>query len=60
MSKLASTRKKGGNKSVIQEMLPRPMKPAELLDINVIGDINCWITPVYNYLTKGELPIDNK
>ena len=62
LSKLASTRKKGGNKSVIQEILPRPSieKATEMLDVNVIGDDNCWMTPVYNYLTNGELPVNSK
>ena len=61
LSKLASTRKKGGNKSIIQEMLPRPSieKPTKLLDVDVISDNNCWMTPVYNYLTNGELPANS-
>jgi ribonuclease HI len=47
LSKLASTKKKGGNKSVIQEILPRPSieKYPATLDINAIGDNNCWMTP---------------
>ena len=62
LSKLASTKKKGGNKSVIQEVLPRPSieKPSPTLDVNVIGDSDCWMTPVYNYLAKDELPSDPK
>ncbi|GAU42913.1 hypothetical protein TSUD_86510 [Trifolium subterraneum] len=31
-----------------------------VLDINVIGDANCWMTPVYNYLAHGTLPNDEK
>ncbi|CAJ2654489.1 unnamed protein product [Trifolium pratense] len=62
LSKLASTKKKGGNKSVIQEILPRPSieKTTNVLDINVIGDKNCWMTPVYNFLANGTLPDDQK
>ncbi|CAJ2673582.1 unnamed protein product [Trifolium pratense] len=62
LSKLASTKKKGGNKSVIQEVLPRPSieKASNVLDINVIGDQNCWMTPVYNFLANGTLPDDQK
>ena len=62
LSKLASTKKKGGNKSVIQEVLSQPSirKPASMIDVNVIGDHKCWMTPVYNYLTKEELPDDPK
>ncbi|CAJ2667150.1 unnamed protein product [Trifolium pratense] len=61
-SKLASTKRKGGNKSVIQEILPRPSieKPSKVVDINVIGDKDCWMTPVYNFLEHGTLPDDQK
>ncbi|GAU32517.1 hypothetical protein TSUD_317240 [Trifolium subterraneum] len=60
LSKLASTKRKNGNKSVIQEILshPRIQKPTRVLDINVIGDANYWMTPVYNYLAHGTLPSD--
>ncbi|CAJ2636234.1 unnamed protein product [Trifolium pratense] len=62
LSKLASTKRKGGNKSVIQEVLPRPSieKPSKVVDINVIGDKDCWMTPVYNFLEHGTLPDDQK
>ncbi|CAJ2665934.1 unnamed protein product [Trifolium pratense] len=62
LSKLASTKRKGGNKSVIQEILPRPSieKPNKVVDINVIGDKDCWMTPVYNFLEHGTLPDDQK
>ncbi|CAJ2655614.1 unnamed protein product [Trifolium pratense] len=62
LSKLASTKRKGGNKSVIQEILPRPSieKPCKGVDINVIGDKDCWMTPVYNFLEHGTLPDDQK
>ncbi|CAJ2652269.1 unnamed protein product [Trifolium pratense] len=62
LSKLASTKRKGGNKSVIQEILPRPSieKQSKVVDINVIGDKDCWMTPVYNFLEHGTLPDDQK
>ncbi|CAJ2646545.1 unnamed protein product [Trifolium pratense] len=62
LSKLASTKRKGGNKSVIQEILPRPSieKPSKVVDVNVIGDKDCWMTPVYNFLEHGTLPDDQK
>ncbi|CAJ2673127.1 unnamed protein product [Trifolium pratense] len=62
LSKLASTKRKGGNKSVIQEILPRPSieKPSKVVDINVIGDKDCWMTPMYNFLEHGTLPDDQK
>ncbi|GAU32568.1 hypothetical protein TSUD_218260 [Trifolium subterraneum] len=62
LSKLASSKRKNGNKSVIQEILSHPsiQKPARVLDINVIGDTNYWMTPVYNYLAHGTLPNDKK
>ncbi|GAU46452.1 hypothetical protein TSUD_402190 [Trifolium subterraneum] len=62
LSKLASTKRKNGNKSVIQEILFHPsiQKPTMFLDINAIGDANCWMTPVYNYLAHETLPNDEK
>ncbi|GAU18799.1 hypothetical protein TSUD_80880 [Trifolium subterraneum] len=62
LSKLASTKRKNGNKSVIQEILSHPsiQKPTRVPDINAIGDANCWMTPVYNYLAHGTLPNDEK
>ncbi|MCI11006.1 hypothetical protein A2U01_0032104, partial [Trifolium medium] len=62
LSKLASTKKKGGNKSVIQEVLSLQSieKSSRVLDINAIGDSTFWMTPVYNYLAHGTLPSDQK
>ena len=31
-----------------------------MLDVHAIGDVDCWMTPVFNYLTKGELSADKK
>ncbi|XP_058753186.1 uncharacterized protein LOC131626387 [Vicia villosa] len=62
LSKLASTRKKGDNKSVIQEILPKPSTESSsgLALVNAIGDTSCWMTPVYNYLTSDLLPANLK
>ncbi|GAU41760.1 hypothetical protein TSUD_13610 [Trifolium subterraneum] len=62
LSKLASTKRKNGNKSVIQEILSHPsiQKPTRVLDINAIRDANCWMNPIYNYLAHGTLPNDEK
>ncbi|KAI5445902.1 hypothetical protein KIW84_013942 [Lathyrus oleraceus] len=30
------------------------------LEVNAIGDTHCWMTPIYNYLTRDELPADPK
>ncbi|GAU33418.1 hypothetical protein TSUD_21110 [Trifolium subterraneum] len=62
LSKLASTKRKNENKSIIQEILSELSikKPSRILDINAIGDANCWMTPVYNYLAHGTLPNDEK
>ncbi|XP_058726507.1 uncharacterized protein LOC131597862 [Vicia villosa] len=62
LSKLASIRKKGGNKSVIQEILPKPSTEtsSSLSLVNAIGDASCWMTPVYNYLTSDLFPADPK
>ena len=62
LSKLVSIKKKGGNKSVIQESLSHLSieKPTTSPEVNAIGDNSCWMTPVFNYLTKGELPADQK
>ena len=62
LSKLVSTKKKGRNKSVIQEILPRPSieKSSLILEVYAFSYINCWMTLIYNYLIKGELPSDQK
>ena len=31
-----------------------------LLDVNAIGDNSCWMTPVFDYLTTGKLPPEQK
>ena len=60
--KLASTKKKGRNKSIIQESLSHPSieKSMTLPEVNAIGDNSCWMTPVFNFLTNGELPLDRR
>ncbi|XP_058769007.1 uncharacterized protein LOC131642852 [Vicia villosa] len=62
LSKLASTRKKGGNKSVIQEILPKPSTEtsSSLSLVSAIRGASCWMTPVYNYLIGDLLPVDPK
>ncbi|CAJ2653385.1 unnamed protein product [Trifolium pratense] len=62
LSKLASTKKKkGGNQSLIQETLSKPsiVKPTEVFLICEI-DANSWMTPVFEFLNTGNLPIDKK
>ena len=62
LSKLASTKKKGRNKPVIQESLSRRSikKSTTLREVNAIGDSSCWMTPIFNFLTKGVLPPDRR
>jgi ribonuclease HI len=69
LSKLASTkRKKGGNKSVIQEILPHPSikerTPQTLtvmdIDTDSPNDGTSWMTKYYDYLAYGCLPKDEK
>ncbi|CAJ2640157.1 unnamed protein product [Trifolium pratense] len=60
--KLASTkRKKGGNQSLIQETLSKPsiVKPTEVFLICEIN-ANSWMTPVFEFLNTGNLPLDKK
>ncbi|CAJ2641456.1 unnamed protein product [Trifolium pratense] len=62
LSKLASTKKKkGGNQSLIQETLSKPsiVKPTEVFLICEI-DANSWMTPVFEFLNTGNLPLDKK
>ncbi|CAJ2668042.1 unnamed protein product [Trifolium pratense] len=62
LSKLASTKKKkGGNQSLIQETLSKPsiVKPPEVFLICEI-DANSWMTPVFEFLNTGNLPLDKK
>ncbi|MCH96111.1 gag-pol polyprotein, partial [Trifolium medium] len=64
LSKLASTKRKGGNKSVVQEILPRPSIEKETLptssamvvDVNSIKDGTSWMTNYWLYLAHGHLP----
>ena len=62
LSKLASTERKGWNKSVIQEILPQPSTLRLPLTLGVfsIGDNNCLMTPMHEYLTKGKPSADSK
>ncbi|MCH82193.1 gag-pol polyprotein [Trifolium medium] len=68
LSKLASTKKKGGNKSIIQEILPRPSiekqatstSSAMVVDINFVKDGTSWMTNYWLYLAHGHLPEDEK
>ena len=62
LSKLESMERKGGNKSVIHEILPQPstQRPSSTLEVFAIRDIDCWMTLVHDYLTKGKLPDDPK
>ncbi|CAJ2637946.1 unnamed protein product [Trifolium pratense] len=62
LSKLASTKKKkSGNQSLIQETLSKPsiVKPSEVFLICEI-DADCWMTPVFEFLNTGNLPLDKK
>ncbi|CAJ2645722.1 unnamed protein product [Trifolium pratense] len=62
LSKLASTKKKkGGNQSLIQETLSKPsiVKPIEVFLICEIN-ANSWMTPVFEFLNNGKLPLDKK
>ena len=62
LSKFIRRKKKGGNKAVKQESLSHPSieRYMTLLEVNAIGDSSCWMTPVFNFLTKGELPLDQR
>ncbi|GAU23378.1 hypothetical protein TSUD_334260 [Trifolium subterraneum] len=62
LSKLASTRrKKAGNQSLIQETLTKPSieKTAEVMHICAVNE-QSWMSPVYNFLKSGTLPVDAK
>lgn len=62
LSNLVSMRKKGGKKSITQEtrFWASIKKSTSLLDARAIGDSDYWMTPVYIFLTKGDLPSDQK
>ena len=42
------------------KFLSRPSieRTSTQVEVHAIGDTSCWMTPVYNFLTKGELPSD--
>ncbi|CAJ2642757.1 uncharacterized protein LOC123899916 [Trifolium pratense] len=62
LSKLASTKKPGNNKTVIQETISKPSfgdsdENGEVLATQVGDD---WRMPIMQYLQKGELPEDKE
>lgn len=61
LSRLASTKKVGNHKTVLQETLSAPsinLEPPTL--VLVVGDLNDWRTPLQLFIEKGELPSENK
>lgn len=59
LSKLASTKKPGNNKSVIQEALQRPsIENEEVLFLQ--EEYDSWIGPIIYYLEHGTIPSDRE
>ena len=57
LSKLASTKMGGSNKSLIQEVLKTP-SIADLISVVTMYENPKWMTPIMRYLMNGALPSD--
>ncbi|XP_020208360.1 uncharacterized protein LOC109793305, partial [Cajanus cajan] len=61
LSKLASTKKPGATRSVIQETLSQPSINEVRGNVLFIQEeLNSWMAPYIEYLTRGELPKDKR
>ncbi|KAL1363422.1 hypothetical protein AAHE18_03G148300 [Arachis hypogaea] len=60
LSKLASTKPGGNNRSLIQEILQKPSISEEEKVLAITGRDQGWMTPIINYLTTEALPTDEK
>nr|KYP70634.1 Retrovirus-related Pol polyprotein from transposon opus [Cajanus cajan] len=61
LSKLASTKKPGATRSVIQETLTQPSINAPQGSVLFIQEeLDSWMGPYIAYLTRGELPEDKR
>nr|KYP65478.1 Retrovirus-related Pol polyprotein from transposon 17.6 [Cajanus cajan] len=57
LSKLASTKKPGQHRTIIQETLHSPSFDDKVVNISDSGDLD-WMTGIWNYLKEGTLPED--
>ena len=60
LSKLASTKPGGNNRSLIQEMLQNPSILEEEKVLAVTSQDQGWMTPIINYLKTETLPTEEK
>ncbi|XP_020202547.1 uncharacterized protein LOC109788270 [Cajanus cajan] len=61
LSKLASTKKPGTTRSVIQETLAQPsINQVQGNVLFIQEELNSWMGPYIAYLTRGELPEDKR
>ena len=58
LSKLASTKTGGSNKSLIQEVLKTP-SIADPVSVVAMDENPSWMTPIVRYLLNGALPSDS-
>ena len=59
LAKLASTKKPGNNKTVIQEVISAPS--TETIDINMVSEESqVWMTPIVKYLTRSFKPMSEE
>ncbi|XP_020236671.1 uncharacterized protein LOC109816185 [Cajanus cajan] len=57
LSKLASTKKLGQHRTIIQETLHSPSFDDKVVNVSDSGDLG-WMTGIWNYLKEGTLPKD--
>nr|KYP74016.1 Gypsy retrotransposon integrase-like protein 1 [Cajanus cajan] len=57
LTKLASTKKPGQHRTIIQETLHSPSFDDKVVNVSDSGDLG-WMTGIWNYLKEGTLPED--
>ena len=60
LSKLASTKPGGNNRSLIQEMLQNPSISEEEKVLAITSQDQGWMTPIIKYLKEGTLHAEEK
>ena len=60
LSKLASTKPGGNNRSLIQETLQNPSTSEEKKVLSISDQDQGWMTPIINYLKSETLPTEKK
>ncbi|XP_061336845.1 uncharacterized protein LOC133283932 [Gastrolobium bilobum] len=60
LSKLASTKSPGNNRSIVQQSMPNPCVVMCISEQAPGATEETWITPIVNYLAEGDVPPNQK